>query len=139
MKGISTILAMILIVIIVVALIGMTYTFAVGLFSSTTQATEQQTQQITGNMGKTISIVAAKCSTTTRTYTFSLRNTGTSTITSTELAAFADNSLLTVTFADLTIGQVREFTSGALASLPAGTHTLRVSSPAGEVQESVTC
>jgi FlaG/FlaF family flagellin (archaellin) len=139
MKGISTILAMILIVIIVVALIGMTYTFAVGLFSSTAQTTEQQTQQITGNMGKSVAIVAAKCNTTTRTYTFSIRNTGTSTIITSELAALADSTLLTVTFGDLTVGQVREFTSSALTSLPAGSHTLKISAPAGEVQETVTC
>ena len=46
MKGISTILAMILIVIIVVALIGLTYTFAVGLFGTTTEATTETTHEV---------------------------------------------------------------------------------------------
>jgi FlaG/FlaF family flagellin (archaellin) len=139
MKGISEILAMILIVIIVVALIGMTYTFATGLFSTTTNATQQQTGQITSNMGKTVSIMAAKCNTTG--YFFAIRNTGPNTIKSTELAAFADGAILSgVSFADLTASQVSAQLSGTPgAAAGSGQHTLKVSSPAGEVQTQLTC
>ena len=140
MKGISTILAMILIVIIVVALIGMTYTFAVGLFSTTTTATENQTSQITGNMGKTVNIVAARCDATANSYTYSLRNTGTQTIRIADLALFADGSLVTVNGfdSDLTVGEVDEFTA-TVTDVTAGSHTLRVSTPAGEIEERMTC
>jgi FlaG/FlaF family flagellin (archaellin) len=136
MIGISEILAMILIVIIVVALIGMTYTFATGLFSTTTNATQAQTGQITSNMGKTVSIVSAKCTVGTN-YQFSIRNTGPNQILSTELAAFADGAQLTVTFSNLASGQVTQFTGTPAGA--AGPHTLKVSAPAGEVQAQVTC
>jgi hypothetical protein len=135
MKGISEILAMILIVIIVVALIGMTYTFATGLFSTTSNATQAQTNQVTSNMGKTVSIVASSC--TAGSYKFSIRNTGPNTIKGTELAAFADGSQLTVTFVDQTSGNVTQYTSSSGGT--AVPHTLRVSAPAGEVQTQVTC
>jgi FlaG/FlaF family flagellin (archaellin) len=139
MKGISEILAMILIVIIVVALIGMTYTFATGLFSSTSEVTKNQTTQITGNMGKSVSIVAAKCmSGATGNYTFSIRNTGSNSIADTELAAFADGSKLTVTFSALPVGQIMQFNSTNF-NIGSNPHTLKVSAPAGEVQTTLTC
>jgi FlaG/FlaF family flagellin (archaellin) len=140
MKGISTILAMVLIVIIVVALIGMTYTFAVGLFSSTANVTQTQTDTVTKNMGKSVSIVAAKCySGAGGNYTFTIRDTGTNAISGTELSAFADGVQLNVGFgAGLTAGQIAQFNSNNF-NLAAGTHTLRVSAPAGEVDTQVTC
>ena len=57
MKGISTILAMILIVIIVVALIGLTYTFAVNLFGTTTGATTNQTGTVTKRLDQSVTFV----------------------------------------------------------------------------------
>jgi FlaG/FlaF family flagellin (archaellin) len=141
MKGISEILAMILIVIIVVALIGMTYTFATGLFSTTTNATQQQTNQVTGNMGKTVSIVAAKCNAGTN-YVFSIRNTGPNAIQATELAAFVDGSLLSMAgsgFATQASGNITQYTSSTAGGAAGTTHTLKVSAPAGEVQTQVTC
>jgi FlaG/FlaF family flagellin (archaellin) len=140
MKGISTILAMILIVIIVVALIGMTYTFAVGLFSTTSNATQQQTNQVTSNMGKTVAIASVKCNAGNN-YQFTLRNTGANAISGGELSAFIDGTMLTVNYGTgLTTGQITQFTSTAPVAGAAGTpHTLRVSAPAGEVEAQVTC
>lgn len=142
MKGISTILAMILIVIIVVALIGMTYTFAVGLFSSTATTTENQTAQITGNMGKTIAVVSARCVAGTGTagsYSVVVRNTGNAAITANEIAVTADGALLTLSSpAPLPVGNTVQYTSVGMA-VTATTHNLVVSSPAGNVEEKVTC
>jgi archaellum component FlaF (FlaF/FlaG flagellin family) len=140
MKGISTILAMILIVIIVVALIGMTYTFAVGLFSTTANATQQQTNQVTSNMGKTVAIASAKCNPGAN-YQITLRNTGSNTIGGGELSAFVDGTLININFgAGLTSGQIAPFTSTAPTAFSDGkSHTLRVSAPAGEVEAQVTC
>jgi len=57
MKGISTILATILIVIIVVALVSLTYTFAVGLFSTAAGGAEKGVVTTTQRLDKSVSIV----------------------------------------------------------------------------------
>jgi len=46
MRGISTVLAIILIVIIVVALVGLTYSFSIALFGVTTEAGERTTERV---------------------------------------------------------------------------------------------
>jgi archaellum component FlaG (FlaF/FlaG flagellin family) len=147
MKGISTILAMILIVIIVVALIGLTYTFAVSLFSTTTSGATEQTTAVTTRLQKSVAIVARDCqiSGATTTFYFTLKNTGTLDITSTELRAFVDGTQITsgaITFNDIPKGEVDteiNFDNETASQGTAGTHTLRISAPAGEVDTTVTC
>jgi len=56
MKGISTIIATVLLVIIVVAIVGLTYTFSVTLFQQTTGGATNQTQQIVTSLGQQIRI-----------------------------------------------------------------------------------
>jgi FlaG/FlaF family flagellin (archaellin) len=143
MKGISEILAMVLIIIIVVALIGMTYTFATGLFSTTANVTQTQTDTVTKNMGKSVSIIAATCKAGAITnYTFSLRNTGTNAIASNELAVFVDGTKLSATVNSLpNAGGVNQTIAAndTPAQGGAATRTLKVSAPAGEDLTQVTC
>jgi len=142
MKGISTILAMILIVIIVVALIGLTYTFAVGLFSTTTGGATQQTTAVTERLQKSGTIVSASCGAAgaTRTFKFTIKNTGTLQIKDTEQAVFQDDVKATVTFAALDAGALsNEYTFTNVSKADAGAHSIKLSVPAGEVTYSVTC
>ena len=146
MKGISTILAMILIVIIVVALIGLTYTFAVGLFTTTTGGATEQTSQITEQMQKSVYIVAARCNGTSNNlnFNFTLKNTGTQNIVQNDLKVFVDDSVQTfyLSPATLTKGSTSDqinmtVTNPALVSNKE--FTLKVSAPAADVEKKVTC
>ena len=146
MKGISTILAMILIVIIVVALIGLTYTFAVGLFSTTTSGATQQTSAVTERLQKSATIVSASCAsgTTERNFTITIKNTGTLKILSTEMAVFQDDTRVSsfyVSPADLDAGKLSDtpikFMNVSVAN--SGNHLIKLSVPAGEVTYTATC
>jgi FlaG/FlaF family flagellin (archaellin) len=143
MKGISTILAMILIVIIVVALIGLTYTFAVGLFSTTTGGATQQTTAVTQRLQKSATIVSASCgslSGSSRNFKFTIKNTGTLPIKDTEQAVFQDDVKATLTFSQLESGALtNEYTFANVSKADAGDHLIKLSVPAGEVTYSVTC
>jgi len=93
MKGISTILATILIVIIVVALVSLTYTFAVGLFSTAAGGAEKGVVTTTQRLDKSVSIVGTpvciKENNVNYTVTFTIRHLGaTYNITSNEVSAF---------------------------------------------------
>jgi len=151
MKGISTILAMILIVIIVVALIGLTYTFAVGLFSTTTIATTTSTTAVTGNMQKTVDIVAATCynNTTSTIVTYTLRNSGTLQI-SGQISATLDGTdistasivpatpSINVGNATLNPGQIQGYNyTGTQVGKVYAIRTLTVITPAGSVSASL--
>ncbi len=153
MKGISTILAMILIVIIVVALIGLTYTFAVGLFSTTTTAASSQVSATTERLQKTVSISSAMCKNTTPTnfiVNFTIRHIGAEPIKASELAAILDGSLIssnvydassgsgiTINNVGLNTGETKAFNYlGTRAST--AVRTLVVSSPAGDITHVLT-
>jgi FlaG/FlaF family flagellin (archaellin) len=92
MKGISTILATILIVIIVVALVSLTYTFAVGLFTTASTGAEKGVQATTIRLDKSVSIVGTPtCTLSSSTYTvsFTIRHIGsTYNMTESEVSAF---------------------------------------------------
>jgi FlaG/FlaF family flagellin (archaellin) len=145
MKGISTILAMILIVIIVVALIGLTYTFAVGLFSTTTSGANEQTTAITERMQKSISIVAARCNSTNDYVYFTLKSTGTTNITQVDLSAFIADTPVSFTLspaplaAGLTSNQMNASAIAAGVNLANQEYTFKVSAPAADVSTKVTC
>ena len=61
MKGISAVLATVLIVVITVAIIGLAYGWATGLFELTSEAGEEQVESVTGNLQKSVDIIAIKC------------------------------------------------------------------------------
>jgi len=163
MKGISTILAMILIVIIVVALIGLTYTFAVGLFSTTSGTATSQVTATTTRLDKQVSFIGTvTCLNNTVapynnwTITFTIRHNGaTHTIndpTQYELTAILDSSVIPDSQTKLTTGSTtlgtEKISPGALKTFSlwypstgtfTGTHTLTMSAPAGEMPMQITC
>lgn len=147
MKGISTVLAVILIVIIVVALVGLTYTFAVTLFGTAAGGAEAQAAAVTERLQKSVTFIGASCSISgsTTTYKFTLRNTGTLTVKSTDLAAFVDGVKIpdaTVSFNDIAAGVAdseKSFANQTAAQGTSGTHTLTVSAPAASIDKSVIC
>ena len=141
MKGISTILAMILIVIIVVALIGLTYTFAIGLFQTTTEGASSTTTDITERMQKSAVISSATCDASDN-IDFTIRATGSGDIDAAEIYAFIDEKPLNLgsTAVDVASGTISSEMTGTGVTLTAGVHTLKVSVPAGESPSySVTC
>jgi len=149
MKGISTVLAVILIVIIVVALVGLTYTFAVTLFGTAAGGAEAQAAAVTERLQKSVTFVGAACDIvgSTATYTFTLRNTGTLLVEDTDLAAFVNgvripDTAVTPPWADIAAGAVddeRSFTNQTVAQGTTGVKTLTISAPAASVDKSVTC
>jgi FlaG/FlaF family flagellin (archaellin) len=155
MKGISTILAMILIVIIVVALIGLTYTFAVGLFQTTTSAATTTTTNITSNILKSVYIIGTPICTNSTTnmvwdwVNFTIQNTGTLTINPGDLYATIDGNttaVLNTTNAPInsvSISPGKTMSFYANISKPGGqaaitTRYLTVSAPAADVYATLT-
>jgi len=144
MKGISTILAMILIVIIVVALIGLTYTFAVGLFATTTEGATEQTETVTEAMQKSVNIVSGRCNSTDDIVNFTVKNTGTKDIVAADLGAFI--SEMPQTFGVPLSGTL---TKGSLSNemgidstidlQDATQYVLKISAPAADVTYKITC
>jgi FlaG/FlaF family flagellin (archaellin) len=161
MKGISTILAMILIVIIVVALIGLTYTFAVGLFSTTSGTATNQVTTTTTRLDKQVSFIGTV---TCGNYSgvsnwviqFTLRHNGAThdinDATQNELTAILDSNVIADASTKLVGGATtlgtEKISPGALktfnltytnTSAFTGTHTLTISAPAGEMPMQITC
>jgi FlaG/FlaF family flagellin (archaellin) len=146
MKGISTIVATILIVIIVVALVSLTYTFATGLLGTTTAGATQATQAVTERLQKTVAFAAVNCAGNPNEVKFTLQHTGTVNINVGELAAFLNGSK--IDFTNTTGSKITD------TSLKAGTisdefnytatdtknsRIITVSTPAGSIDKAVTC
>lgn len=149
MKGISTILATILIVIIVVALVSLTYTFAVGLFGTATTGAQQGVTATTIRLDKAVSIVGSPiCTKVGANYQVALtiRHLGaTYNITSSEISAFlggASGSFgASWTGGDLAPGGTKTLTwtnSTSVTYSSTGT-TFTVSAPAADTNAIVTC
>ena len=141
MKGISTVLAIVLIVIIVVALVGLTYTFAVTLFTTAAGGAQEQATAVTERLQKSVTVVSASCDATLNQVYFTIRNTGTLGIDAADMAAFFDDEKLTVTFTPdpLPDGQLSDSLTATGVTFSAGSHVLRISAPAGTVDQSMTC
>ena len=145
MKGISAVLAMVLIVVITVAIIGLAYGWATGLFELTSEAGQQQVEGITESTQKSVDIVAAKCTgdedNTKNTLTFSIKHVGTEDIIGGELTAFINEKDIDTRFATIigddiketaiAVGDTNDFTyeSGSIHE-DAETITLKIVAPA---------
>jgi archaellum component FlaF (FlaF/FlaG flagellin family) len=160
MKGISTILAMILIVIIVVALIGLTYTFAVGLFTTTTTSTTAQTEATTKRLDKHVSFISdPTCTNTSTTWTvkFTIRHDG-ATYNINDVGSTGELSVIfageiipdtatkevggteTLGKTKITPGSAKTFNFTNTSAVNwANTQTLTISAPAGIMPKTVTC
>ncbi len=151
MKGISTILATILIVIIVVAIIGLTYTFSVTLFQQAAGGATNQTAATVSQTQKQATLITpVYCS--GGTLRFSLRNSGSLPLAAGEVATFFDDTKLTTTSSPpvspdintasaavggiLAVGTTTTFT---VTGVSATGHTLKISSPAGVIPTQIVC
>jgi FlaG/FlaF family flagellin (archaellin) len=147
MKGISTILAMILIVIIVVALIGLTYTFAIGLFTTTSGTVGGQVSETTKRLDRQVSFIAANCKNISATWniTFTLRHNGaTYNIESGDLAAYWKEAEVTTTPAItsqvMLPGKTYTFSFENTSEVDwHGVQTLTISAPASPISQTITC
>lgn len=158
MKGLSTILAMILIVIIVVALIGLTYTFAANLFQTTTSTATTSVETTTANMDKHVSIRGTVlCKNTSLTLTawrvnVTLRHDGATNpinvARDNELTALVDSytpsgydSPDPMNTYDFPVQTTKSFsfTFNSPVWTLGSSHILYIETPAGEISESITC
>ncbi len=105
MKSISTIIATVLLVIIVVSIVGLTYTFATGIFTTTTTAATNQTQTIISRLGEQATIVS------TAGNTVYVRNIGTQNIDLTKVGVFLNE--IKANF----VPEVTMLTPGSIAAL----------------------
>jgi len=147
MKGISTILATILIVIIVVALVSLTYTFAIGLFGTAASSAERGVSATTIRMDKAVSIVGdPSCTKPGDTYTivFTIRHLGsTYNITSTDVSAIfggggGNLAGLTQQLAPGSTVRLTWTNNTAVDYKTTGT-TFTVSAPAADASKTITC
>jgi len=147
MKGISTILATILIVIIVVALVSLTYTFAVGLFSTAAGGAEKGVVTTTQRLDKSVSIVGdavcTKPASNSYQIVFTIRHLGaTYNITSNEVSAFLGGGSGTISgfSTDLTPGGTKTliWTNNTMVSWSTTGTTFTVSAPAADASKTLT-
>lgn len=147
MKGVSTILATILIVIIVVALISLTYTFAIGLVGTSTRGAERSVSDVTIRLDKRISFVNDPvCDHTNSNWiiSFSIRHDGaTYNISSNEIAAFFGNDPTTLSWpgGDMKPGEAKAITATNSTAINWGgeTRSFAISAPAGSISRTVIC
>ncbi len=154
MKGISAVLAVVLIVVITVAIIGLAYGWATGLFGITTAASEEQVGGVTGALQKSVQIVAASCTneyggevySDTAFLYFTVKNTGTLAIDGSELNFFIDESPIenkwgpvkTSKIDPIEPSETRQFVYGTTEREFSGAAvTLKVDAPAGAVEKDV--
>ena len=147
MKGISTILATILIVIIVVALVSLTYTFATGLLGTATKGAESAATTATMNLNKRVFLVTdPTCEKTSEgwTITYTIRHDGaTYNINYNEITALFGNDLLS---SDWTSGYIEPGQAKTVVAKnttvvdwSSKTRSFTVSAPAGSVYRTITC
>ncbi|MDD5416702.1 MAG: hypothetical protein PHU12_01875 [Candidatus Aenigmarchaeota archaeon] len=155
MKGISAVLATVLIVVITVAIIGLAYGWSTGLFKIVSDTSEESTQSAVGGIQKQIELVAAKCVDTdsitglatgggdvinppkSNSIVFSIKNIGSAKIISSEIDVFLNNSLVeNVVSDDLDVGTTAQyhFTTNKIGNVE-----FKVNSPAGAVTKDLIC
>lgn len=138
MKGISTVLTVVLLVIVTVAIIGLAYAWASGLFRTTTEAGTEQVNIVTSNLQKTVEIISSNCNSTNGEINFVIKNTGSKAILKSELGVYLGSVSATTTpaLADITIGATASYNVTGTKGVD---NTLVVSAPAGEVSTIVSC
>lgn len=145
MKGISTILATILIVIIVVALVSLTYTFAMNLFSTASRGTTSGVEQTTIRLDKAVAFAIdpdCEWSSSDSNYQlkFAIRHLGaTYSINRTEISVFWGRDEFTITedswpFDELlNPGEVKSIVATNKTEISSGTKDVTVSAPAASI------
>ena len=147
MKGISTILATILIVIIVVALVSLTYTFAIGLFGTSSRGATGGVEQTTMRMDKAVAFVTDPTCSGTGVISFTIRHLGaTYDINQTEISVLFGQKQETIDTNSwalsklLNAGKTQFVNTTADSSIVGQTAEITVSAPAASIYKmSVKC
>jgi FlaG/FlaF family flagellin (archaellin) len=122
MKGISDVIAEILILMIVVALAALGWTWFSGIFTELTDTAETSMTQTVSGMAQSFVIENAYCDTTVPELQFTIRNTGSDDIDDDKVVAYVEGSRLTLGLPgfDITPGLVGDFNSSYDCSLDVG-------------------
>ncbi|MBI2578152.1 MAG: type IV pilin [Candidatus Aenigmarchaeota archaeon] len=107
-KGITPVVAIILLLLITVALVGFAFGFFQRVFTTSAQQTQTETQRLTETTGQTFRIENAAATSVT------IRNTGTSALNTASLSVYVDNVAATCTWSPINI------TSGSIGSCTLG-------------------
>ncbi len=132
MKATSKLIIVAVVILIMVALVSLTYNF---------------TLNITPRSVKAVSFTAASCDETldgVRAFRFTIRNAGSEVIGASEIAVFLDGSMMEESppFYDISpdnVDQERTFINKTAAQGKAGDHVIMVSAPGGDVSRTVKC
>jgi len=141
MKGISTVLAIVLIVVITVAIIGLAYGWATGIFSMAESASEDQVSSVVDTLGKSVNIVSSACVAYEEAFnvSFTIKNTGTADINAEELSVFLGGLKKTTT------PNITALSEGAISDpytildVAIGEYVLKIDAPAYSVEEPIIC
>lgn len=133
MKGLSAIIAIIMLLLITVALAGSAYVWIVGTTTSLTTTGTQATQQVTTGMLAQMKVESAAGR------SIYVRNTGKGTIENASLSVYIDDLRLGHSLSPLTLAenQVGELTLTDLWQLSLGKHTLKITTPSLQLQQAV--
>lgn len=127
MKGISTIIAVILLLMITVALMSLFWSFSTGMFGSITTGVGRQTDMSITRAGTSFTIINAK-NTSLTSIDVTIRNDGTQNMDLDTLVAFVDDSKASETAsATLFPGGSSNFTVVSPFSMSECNHVLRLS------------
>jgi len=127
MKGVSTIIAVILLLMITVALMSMFWAFSSGLFGSVTSGANAQTDASIKRAGSELTIINAKNSSLTN-IDVAIRNSGTQNLDLNTLVAFVDgNTASDNATSNIPPGNVSSFNVTSPFSMSKCNHVLRLS------------
>ena len=127
-KGISTVIATLLMLIITIALAGFAYTYLSGV--------------LTAQTAKTVELIGAVDCITGTSHILTVKNLGTSAITAaSEISVTVDGSAATCTWSSATLssgGGISTCTTGA-AGVSAGSHRIRITGPGNVLSGTSLC
>jgi len=146
-KGISTVIAVIMIVVIAVALVGILWAWSTTMVTGMQAGGSQQVEQLQQSAGKQFIIINSKCANVSNvnTINFTVRNIGTVDIEPGDLQAFLDGEEITkkTTPPLSAVGiKVQDSKTINYQTAPGDTklrRTLRVAGPLGAIEEGLTC
>ncbi len=144
-KGLSAIIATIMLLMITVALIGVFYVFSSGLVTSGTSAVGSAATATTERMLKTVAIAMASCSNTTSAnniINFTVQNVGTKDILAGELKVYVDgveNTATSPVLAATGLAPNAQTQVGVLITSYKKTRDMNVQGPSNTEQRFLTC
>ena len=127
MKGVSTIIAVILLLMITVALMSLFWAFSTGMFGSITAGVGRQTDAAITRAGTSFTIINAR-NTSNTSIDVTIRNSGTQNLDADTLVAFVDdNTTAETSSGQLAPGGILAFTVTTPYSMTKCNHVLRLS------------